>query len=99
LPKLRGIAEKYLRVIMDTVRGDGLGWNSTEAPALPAKKRREAIRYGAIKMNIDTDIQWAFWSGGRQYEAKNHDYLPVKIDNPKGANAPNKKYDAPRIWL
>jgi fructose-bisphosphate aldolase class II len=36
---------------------------------------REAISYGAIKMNLDTDVQWAFWDGVREYEAKNHDYL------------------------
>ena len=60
---------------------------------------REAIRYGAIKMNLDTDIQWAFWDGVRQYEAKNRDYLQGQIGNPKGADAPNKKYYDPRVWL
>jgi fructose-bisphosphate aldolase class II len=60
---------------------------------------REAIRYGAIKMNLDTDIQWAFWDGVREYEAKNHDYLQGQIGNPKGPDAPNKKYYDPRVWL
>jgi fructose-bisphosphate aldolase class II len=60
---------------------------------------REAISYGAIKMNIDTDIQWAFWDGVRVYEAKNRDYLQGQIGNPKGADAPNKKYYDPRVWL
>lgn len=60
---------------------------------------REAIGYGVIKMNIDTDIQWAFWDGVRAYEAKNHDYLQGQIGNPKGADSPNKKYYDPRIWL
>jgi len=45
----------------------------------------EAISYGAIKMNIDTDMQWAFWDGVRKYEAKNHDYLQAQIGNPEGA--------------
>ncbi|HEY5893395.1 MAG TPA: class II fructose-bisphosphate aldolase [Chthoniobacterales bacterium] len=60
---------------------------------------REAISYGAIKMNLDTDLQWAYWDGIRVYEAKNHDYLQAQIGNPKGPDAPNKKYYDPRIWL
>jgi fructose-bisphosphate aldolase class II len=60
---------------------------------------REAISYGVIKMNIDTDIQWAFWDGVRAYEAKNREYLQGQIGNPKGADSPNKKYYDPRIWL
>ena len=59
----------------------------------------EAISYGAIKMNIDTDMQWAFWDGIRGYEAKNHDYLQAQIGNPEGEDAPNKKYYDPRVWL
>lgn len=60
---------------------------------------REAISYGAIKMNIDTDLQWAFWDGIRAYEAANHDYLQGQIGNPKGADEPNKKFYDPRVWL
>jgi fructose-bisphosphate aldolase class II len=60
---------------------------------------REAVSYGAIKMNIDTDVQWAFWDGVREYEAKNHDYLQGQIGNPKGPDAPNKKQYDPRTWL
>jgi fructose-bisphosphate aldolase class II len=60
---------------------------------------REAIGYGAIKMNLDTDLQWAFWDGVRGYEAKNHDYLQGQIGNPTGPDAPNKKYYDPRVWL
>jgi len=50
------------------------------------------IGAGVIKMNIDTDIQWAFWDGVRGYEAKNHDCLQGQIGNPEGADKPNKKY-------
>ncbi len=59
---------------------------------------RESIGYGVIKMNIDTDTQWATWDGIRQYEAENHDYLQGQIGNPTGEDAPNKYYD-PRVWL
>jgi len=60
---------------------------------------REAIDYGVVKMNIDTDTQWAFWDGVRQYEAKYHDYLQGQIGNPEGEEQPNKKYYDPRKWL
>jgi len=60
---------------------------------------REAIEYGAIKMNIDTDMQWAFWDGVRNYDAKNHDYLQKQIGNPDGDDIPNKKFYDPRKWL
>ena len=60
---------------------------------------REAIGYGVIKMNIDTDTQWAFWDGVRLYEKKNHDYLQGQIGNPEGDDKPNKKKYDPRVWL
>jgi len=59
----------------------------------------EAIGYGVIKMNIDTDTQWATWDGVRAYVAKNHDYLQGQIGNPDGEDKPNKKYYDPRKWL
>jgi len=60
---------------------------------------RAAIRYGVIKMNIDTDTQWAFWDGVRRYAEKYHDYLQSQIGNPEGEDKPNKKYYDPRKWL
>jgi fructose-bisphosphate aldolase class II len=60
---------------------------------------REAISYGAIKMNIDTDTQWAFWDGVRVYEKAKHDYLQGQIGNPEGEDKPNKNYYDPRKWL
>ncbi len=59
----------------------------------------EAISYGVVKMNIDTDLQWALWDGIRGYEAENHDFLQAQLGNPKGPDAPNKKYYDPRVWL
>lgn len=60
---------------------------------------RESIGYGVIKMNIDTDTQWAFWDGVRNYEVKNREYLQGQIGNPEGDDKPNKKYYDPRKWL
>ncbi len=60
---------------------------------------RNAISYGVVKMNIDTDTQWAFWDGIRAYEAKNRGYLQGQIGNPEGAEKPNKKYYDPRVVI
>jgi fructose-bisphosphate aldolase class II len=60
---------------------------------------REAISYGAVKMNIDTDLQWAFWDGIRKYHQDKKDYLQGQIGNPEGEDKPNKKQYDPRVWL
>jgi len=69
------------------------GSGSTEAEI------KESISYGVVKMNIDTDTQWAFWDGVRKFEKANHDYLQGQIGNPNGEDKPNKKYYDPRVWL
>jgi fructose-bisphosphate aldolase class II len=58
-----------------------------------------AIQAGVIKMNMDTDTQWAFWDGMRGYEKKLHEYLQAQIGNPDGPEKPNKKYYDPRAVL
>ena len=60
---------------------------------------REAIGYGAIKMNIDTDMQWAFWDGVKNYYEGKRDYMQAQIGNPDGDDKPNKKTYDPRQWL
>lgn len=60
---------------------------------------REAIGYGVIKMNIDTDLQYAFTEGIRNYMGDKKDYLKAQIGNPDGAEVPNKKHYDPRVWL
>ncbi|MCM2374729.1 class II fructose-bisphosphate aldolase [Aporhodopirellula aestuarii] len=60
---------------------------------------REAIQYGAIKMNLDTDMQWATWKGVLDYYKKNEGYLQTQLGNPDGDDKPNKKYYDPRVWL
>ena len=82
-----GTAEKPINFVFHGGSGSAL------------EKIREAISYGVIKMNIDTDLQWAFWDGIRQYDIKNHDYLQGQLGNPDGDDVPNKKYYDPRKWL
>ncbi|VAY88039.1 Fructose-bisphosphate aldolase class II [hydrothermal vent metagenome] len=87
------IEEKYIKDCkpVDFVFHGGSGSTPEEI--------KEAISYGVIKMNIDTDIQWAFWSGVQEFESKNHDYLQKQIGNPTGDDKPNKNYYDPRVWL
>lgn len=59
----------------------------------------EAVSYGAVKFNVDTDIQWAFTNGVRIYIDDKHGYLESQIGNPENPDAPNKKYYDPRSWL
>jgi len=65
----------------------------------PQHQIREAIVYGAIKMNIDTDLQWAFWEGILENYKKFEGYLQGQLGNPEGSDKPNKKHYDPRIWL
>ncbi len=60
---------------------------------------KEALGYGVIKMNIDTDTQWATWEGTKAFYEKNKAYMQAQIGNPEGEDKPNKKYYDPRKWL
>ncbi|AKJ41202.1 class II fructose-bisphosphate aldolase [Pragia fontium] len=64
-----------------------------------AEEIKEAVSYGVVKMNIDTDTQWATWEGVLEYYKKNEGYLQGQLGNPEGADKPNKKYYDPRAWL
>jgi len=63
------------------------------------EKIDEARGYGVVKMNVDTDTQWAYWEGLLNFYQKNEDYLQGQIGNPKGADKPNKSYYDPRKWV
>lgn len=63
------------------------------------EKIKEAVKYGVVKMNIDTDTQWAFTSGVRDYMNEKKAYLKKQVGNPEGKDMPNKKYYDPRAWL
>ena len=60
---------------------------------------KEAVGYGVVKMNIDTDTQWANWEGILNYYKDKQDYLQGQLGNPEGEDKPNKKYYDPRVWL
>lgn len=64
-----------------------------------AAEIKEAVGYGVVKMNIDTDTQWATWEGILNYYKKNEAYLQGQLGNPTGSDQPNKKFYDPRVWL
>ncbi|WP_340112091.1 class II fructose-bisphosphate aldolase [Maribellus mangrovi] len=98
-PKILDNSQKYIvekhglsdKLPVDFVFHGGSGSSHEEI--------REAIGYGVVKMNIDTDTQWAYWDGVRAFEAANHDYLQGQIGNPEGEEKPNKKFYDPRAWV
>ena len=59
----------------------------------------EAVRNGVVKMNVDTDTQWAYWKGLREFYENKKDYLQSQVGNPEGPNKPNKKYYDPRVFI
>jgi fructose-bisphosphate aldolase, class II len=59
----------------------------------------DAIGYGVVKVNLDTDLQWAYLTGIRDYVLNKKDYLMKQVGNPEGEDKPNKKYYDPRVWV
>ena len=60
---------------------------------------KEAISYGVVKVNLDTDLQWAYLLGIRDYMSSKKDYVAKQVGNPEGEDKPNKKYYDPRVWV
>jgi len=97
-PKILDNSQKYVQEKFST--GDRpLNFVFHGGSGSAREEIREAISYGVIKMNIDTDTQWAAWDGVRAYVAEKHDYLQSQIGNPEGDDKPNKKVYDPRMWL
>jgi fructose-bisphosphate aldolase class II len=97
-PKILDNSQKYIKEKHNTVEKPvNFVFHGGSGSSL--EEIREAIDYGVIKMNIDTDTQWAYWDGVREFEAANHDYLQSQIGNPEGEDKPNKKYYDPRKWV
>jgi fructose-bisphosphate aldolase class II len=97
-PKILDNSQKYIQEKMGTENKPVNFVFHGGSGSLPSEIA-EAISYGVIKMNIDTDTQWATWSGVKNYVEKYHDYLQSQIGNPEGEDKPNKKYYDPRKWL
>jgi fructose-bisphosphate aldolase class II len=98
-PKILDNSQKYIHEKLSTSDAKPVNFVFHGGSGSALEDIREAISYGVVKMNIDTDTQWAFWDGVRGYVAKYHDYLQGQIGNPEGEDKPNKKYYDPRKWL
>tara|TARA_B100000902_G_scaffold86670_1_gene90883 strand:+ start:31807 stop:32874 length:1068 start_codon:yes stop_codon:yes gene_type:complete len=97
-PKILDNSQKYIQKKFNTEK-QPINFVFHGGSGSSAEEIKEAISYGAIKMNIDTDLQWGFTTGVRDYFTEKKDYLKSQIGNPDGENKPNKKYYDPRKWL
>lgn len=98
-PKILKNSQEFIREKFNIERSNPVNFVFHGGSGSSHEEIRESLEYGVIKMNIDTDTQWAFWDGVRAFVAKNHDYLQGQLGNPEGADKPNKKYYDPRKWL
>ena len=98
-PKILNNSQKYIKEKLNLSSEKPVSFVFHGGSGSSLEEIKEAVSYGVVKMNIDTDTQWAFWDGVRQYEAKYHDYLQGQIGNPEGDDKPNKSYYDPRKWL
>ena len=98
-PKILDASQKYITEKFGLTDAKPVNFVFHGGSGSTREEIREAISYGVIKMNIDTDTQWSYWDGVRAYEAANHDYLQGQIGNPEGEDKPNKKYYDPRVWI
>ena len=98
-PKILNNSQKFIQEKLGTASAQPVDFVFHGGSGSLLEEIREAITYGVIKMNIDTDTQWATWDGVRAYEAKYHGYLQGQIGNPEGDDKPNKNYYDPRKWL
>jgi len=97
-PKILDNSQKYIEEKFNTAKKPVdfvFHGGSGSSPA----EIKEAISYGVIKMNIDTDTQWATWKGILEFYKANEAYLQAQLGNPDGADKPNKKFYDPRVWL
>lgn len=97
-PKILKNSQEYVKQKFDT-ENNPVDFVFHGGSGSTIEEIREAIGYGVIKMNIDTDLQFAYTEGTRDYILKNVDYLKTQIGNPEGDDQPNKKYYDPRKWI
>lgn len=98
-PKILDASQKHIASKLKTGSDKPVNFVFHGGSGSSKEQIREAIGYGVIKMNLDTDMQWAFWNGIREFYVKNEGYLQAQLGNPEGADKPNKKFYDPRTWL
>lgn len=98
-PKILKNSQEYLKEQLSIDTRNPINFVFHGGSGSSQEEIREAISYGAIKMNIDTDLQWAYWNGVRTFASDKHAYLQGQIGNPEGDDKPNKKFYDPRNWV
>ena len=98
-PEILKNSQAHVAQMFDTADNQPLDFVFHGGSGSSLDEIREAIDYGVIKMNIDTDTQWATWQGVLAFYQLNQGYLQGQIGNPDGSDKPNKKYYDPRVWL
>jgi fructose-bisphosphate aldolase, class II len=98
-PKILNNSQIYVREKFGLAEEKPLNFVFHGGSGSSREEIREAISYGVIKMNIDTDTQWAFWDGVHKFYLNKKDFLQGQIGNPEGDDKPNKKFYDPRVWL
>ncbi|MGP1953155.1 MAG: class II fructose-bisphosphate aldolase [Arsenophonus sp. ET-KM2-MAG3] len=99
IPKILKNSQEYIVQKFNLSMKNSLNFVFHGGSGSSTEELKEAINYGVVKMNIDTDIQWAVWDGILNYYKKNKDYLQNQLGNPEGEDKPNKRYYDPRVWL
>ncbi|QCI27283.1 class II fructose-bisphosphate aldolase [Buchnera aphidicola] len=97
-PKILYETQKYICKINNLKSSKPINFVFHGGSGSSIKDIHESINYGVVKMNIDTDIQWASWKGILNYYQNKKQYLKTQLGNPEGIHSPNKKYYDPRIW-
>merc|ERR1712166_1412102 len=96
-PENLGLAQKYIANKLGLPAGSQpVSFVFHGGSGSEKDKIQIALQNGVVKMNIDTDTQWAYWNGVRKFESKNRAFMQGQIGNPKGADKPNKKFYDPR---
>jgi len=98
-PKILRDSQKYVREKFNLNDEKPVNFVFHGGSGSSLEEIREAISYGVVKFNIDTDLQWAFWNGVRLYYQEKEAYLQDQLGNPEGPEKPNKSYYDPRVWL
>jgi fructose-bisphosphate aldolase class II len=98
-PIILNNSQKYVQEKFSTTSDKPVNFVFHGGSGSAKEKIKESLGYGVVKMNIDTDLQWAFWDGVKDYYKENCDYLQTQLGNPEGEDQPNKNFYDPRKWL